>query len=220
MFDAVIFDMDGTLVNSEPIDMQAWFEVVNHHEIEISLDELLRLAGNPTPRIVEYLEKRHGHPLPDGVLQEKRNLFYNLAKERLEPMPGVFDCLRYLKSRRIPIGIASASEPERIRVSLKKTKLDHEFDVVISGEDVKENKPAPDAYLYAAKCLCVEPECCVAVEDSVPGITSAKRAGMTVIGYTSSFSEDILLDAGASVTFHSYEEITKHLGSLQDTSSS
>jgi beta-phosphoglucomutase len=111
------------------------------------------------------------------------------AMDRMEPMPGVYELLKTLKSRKIPLALASSSIPEVIDIVLEKTGLHSMFNVVVSSRMVGKSKPAPDIFLLAAGELGVSPGKCIVIEDSTNGITAAKKAGMYCIAYNGPGSE-------------------------------
>jgi HAD superfamily hydrolase (TIGR01509 family) len=208
MFETFIFDMDGVLVKSEPVDLRAWLQVLQRYGVTVERNDLRKVVGMPTPQVLEHLGKKFGKKLPEDLVHEKRDVFYQLAEVELEEMPGVREILDELVMRDIPVGLASASESKRIQLALRKTGLTPYFRVIASGESVKRNKPAPDLYLHVARCLGVSPEHCAVVEDSVIGVQAAKAAGMAVFGYASSLPEDVLRKAGATAVFSSFSDMS------------
>jgi beta-phosphoglucomutase len=134
------------------------------HKVPYSIDELVKLTNDLTIPVFKNMEK-------------------------MEPMPGVVNLLDKLKSRKIPLALASSSFPEVIEIVLDKTGLRDYFDEIVNSRMVGKSKPAPDIFLLAAQKLNVSPEKCIVIEDSTNGITAAKSAGMFCIAYNGPGSE-------------------------------
>jgi len=183
---AVIFDMDGVLVDTEPLHIQTekrMFEKVN---LDISDEEHAGYMGTATDVMWKQIIGKRNLPLDvaemtELTIQEGLPFFYSL--EKIDPMPGLIDLLEKLKTKNIPIAVASSSDPETIRVIIEKSGLRKYFLHVVSSSEVGKSKPEPDVFLQAAKLLGVAPENCVVFEDSKNGIKAAKAAGMFCIAY-------------------------------------
>jgi len=180
----VIFDCDGVLVDSEILASRVDSERLKEVGYEISVDEMShRFAGLTWDRIAKIIESDLGHPLPEGFhKQTDAELDRRLADE-LEIIPGVHDMLDRLDYQRC---ICSNSSPERLKISLTRTKLydrfrPYVFSAVAIGN--KRPKPAPDVFLHAANEFDADPRDCVVIEDSTHGVHGAKAAGMRVIGF-------------------------------------
>lgn len=210
---AIIFDMDGVLVNSESIDHRAWTQLLNSLGLSVDPGELRGLAGKPTPLVLEHFCRKANRPLTSDFVTKKRQLFYQIAGEGIRENPGVRRLLEVLQESCIPLAVASASEPERIELLLTKTGLKGFFKVIQSGERVLRNKPAPDVYLHVSQHLGKTPGQCLVIEDSVTGVQAAKAAGMTVWGYVSTMPASTLQQAGADAVFDSFELIWEKFSS-------
>ena len=183
---AVIFDMDGVLVDTEPLHIQTekrMFEKVN---LDISDEEHAGYMGTATDVMWKQIIGKRNLPLDvaemtELTIQEGLPFFYSL--EKIDPMPGLIDLLEKLKTKNIPIAVASSSDPETIRVIIEKSGLRKYFLHVVSSSEVGKSKPEPDVFLQAAKLLGVAPKNCVVFEDSKNGIKAAKAAGMFCIAY-------------------------------------
>lgn len=186
MTDAVIFDCDGVLVDSETICLRVELECLA--EIGLILDRdshADRYLGTTARDFFGFLEEDHlrqlGRPLPAGF-GDHLHARINAEMEAVAAIEGVHDVIGALK---VPKAIASGSSTAGLEMKLKKTAL---YDVfaphIYSAQIVARGKPAPDIYLHAAEQIGVAPERCIAIEDSVNGATSAVAAGLTVIGFT------------------------------------
>lgn len=191
-FEAVIFDMDGVLVNSEPFYVEV--EQTNFRQLglEISEEEHQTYQGTATDRMWHLIKERHGieHPV-DELVKMTNSLVtpYFNSLENMEPMPGVKNLIEKLKEKGVPLALASSSYADVIEIILQKTGLKNYFDVVVSSQVVGASKPEPDIFLFTAKKLGISPEKCVVIEDSTNGIKAAKAAGMYCIAYAGPGSE-------------------------------
>lgn len=179
----VIFDCDGVLVDSEPISIRVLTEIIGETGVTVSADQAYReFLGRSMASIVEALSERYGVTMTGMHLQEIRSRLYSEFEKSLSPVKGVKAMLSALK---LPNCVASSSQPERIRLTLRKTGLLDYFEPrLFSSTMVERGKPEPDLFLYAANCSGVPAERCVVIEDSPAGIEAAKRAGMRVFGFT------------------------------------
>lgn len=191
-FDAVIFDMDGVLVNSEPFYVEV--EQTNFRQLglEISEKEHQTYQGTATDQMWQLIKKRHGVEQPVEELVEMTNNMvtpYFSSLEKIEPMPGVEGFIKKLKEKEMPLALASSSYPDLIDVILQKTRLKKYFEVVVDSRMAGAGKPEPDIFQLAANKLGVSPEKCVVIEDSSNGIKAAKAAGMYCIAFAGPGSE-------------------------------
>ncbi len=181
MIDAVIFDLDGVIVDSE----QVWDEVRQAYTSEVGgtfTDEATRaMMGMSSPEWSRYMADAVGVPgSPEEI--NAAIVARMLARYGEAPplIPGAVEAVRRIAGR-WPVAIASSSNPELIEVVLRAAGIDSLFVAAVSSEEVARGKPAPDVYLEAARRLNVSPASCAAVEDSHAGIRSAKSAGMRVV---------------------------------------
>ncbi|MCK4541248.1 MAG: HAD family phosphatase [Spirochaetales bacterium] len=178
---AIIFDMDGVLIDSEPHHFLVEKEYFRDLTIEPSEEEHHSFVGLPMEKMWAQLKERYSLEAPlEELIQEdlRRRLTYFRQAERLVPLPGIIDLLNHLQSKRLPLGIASSSPGELVSIILKKLALTDYFSIIISGDQVLKGKPAPDIFLKAAMGLGVPPEGNLVIEDSENGVRAAKSAGM------------------------------------------
>jgi HAD superfamily hydrolase (TIGR01509 family) len=182
-FDLVIFDLDGVLVDSEPISSRVTAAALTEAGIEISEAEVCdRFLGVSTASMLRAVEAEHGCRLPASFQETLRARILRAFEQELAPVPGVPALLDGLAVDRC---VASSSHPERIRRSLEITGLLERLGPhLFSATMVSAGKPAPDLFLLAAARMAAEPARCLVVEDSEVGIRAAKAAGMTVFGFT------------------------------------
>jgi HAD superfamily hydrolase (TIGR01509 family) len=181
-YNAVIFDMDGVLADSEPVYAAAMNSVIGPLGLEISEADQRHVMGLGIEDCWRYLSSALNLSGPTEALVEG----YNREVIRLlalvpQTLPGVHKTIDALKQRNVPIAVASSSLVPWIDSLLGALHLQHAFDALVSRSMVPRGKPAPDVYLLAAERLGVEPERCMAVEDTPNGLASAKAAGMFVV---------------------------------------
>jgi HAD superfamily hydrolase (TIGR01509 family) len=183
---AIIFDMDGTLVNTEPVHCQAWLDVLDARGYEYDTHWFEQWIGTSDRFLALGVIKEHGLTIEPRVLQrEKEVLFHARAREQAQLFEGVQETLSFLQGK-LPLAIATNSSREDAIHVFHKTKLDRFMDTTVTASDVAQLKPAPDMYLLAAQRLQAPPAQCWVVEDSPAGAQAARAAGMYVLGLTSS----------------------------------
>jgi HAD superfamily hydrolase (TIGR01509 family) len=180
----LIFDCDGVLVDSEYLFALVARDCLTEIGIAMAPEEAARrFAGVSIKDMLATIERERGISLPDGFYDHLVEREDDAYARLLEPLPGVREAILSLD---LPRCVASSSLPERIAASLIVTKLDDLFAETarFSTVLVRNGKPAPDIFRYAAKEMGESPESCIVIEDSVPGVTGAVAAGMRVIGFT------------------------------------
>ena len=181
MIEAVVFDLDGVLIDSEPVWEQVRRQVVADHGGHWAADAQQRLMGMSTGEWARYLSEDLGVGLlPDRIAALVIERMAARYTERLPLMPGAVEAVRRLAAR-WPLGLASSSPPSLIETVLDAASLRSSFAVARSTEQVPHGKPAPDIYLAVAAQLGHRPERCAAVEDSSNGLRSAAAAGLHVV---------------------------------------
>jgi HAD superfamily hydrolase (TIGR01509 family) len=179
--EAVIFDLDGVLMDSEQLWNHAKEDLVRATGGRWRDDAPTAMMGMSSTEWANYLHDELGVPLdPEEINREVVARMEELYRERLPLLPGALDAVRAMQTR-WPLGLASSSNREIIELVLELSGLDDAFQATISSEEVARGKPAPDVYLATAEKLGVDPVRCVAVEDSSNGLRSAAGAGMAVI---------------------------------------
>ena len=197
---AVIFDLDGTLVDSEAVALPACVEALAAVGFQIDAATFARrFTGRTDEAIIAILIREQGVDVdPAHALAEVQRLALARLADAVEAMPGALELVAAIA---VPRAVASNSAPARIRLCLERTGLvEHFMPHLYSAEHVAEGKPAPDLFLFTAERLGVAPTACVVVEDSAHGVRAAKAAGMTAIGLTAAYApdhEEVLRAAGA-----------------------
>lgn len=194
--DAVLFDFDGTLCNTEVENLRLVQDVLRQMGAEVPMAELEVLTGGEDRVTVPpILERHHVAGTIDDYERLRDNCYRTYAEANLVLEPGALDLLDSLRARGTKVGLVSMTVARCILTGVARLGILDRFDVVVCGDMVERRKPAPDPYLRAAEFLGVDPVRCVAVEDSPTGIGSAKAAGCHVIAYTGC---DIVQDVSAA----------------------
>ncbi len=177
--DAVIFDMDGVLVDSEPLAMEAMRRVMARQGVAYTEADNDEFLGRTTLEECRILRSRHRLPVDERDLTAQYvDLLVELIRERPRPMPGVPDVLSKLRAAGYRMALASSAEPVVIATNVRGLDLARFFEVVVSGTEVRRGKPAPDIFLETARRLGLLAPRCLVVEDSRNGLLAAKAAGM------------------------------------------
>lgn len=181
-FEAVIFDCDGTLVDSMPAHFEAWCDALAIHGAGgvFKEDVFLAMGGRPTRDIVVELNDEYDLRLdPEAVAFAKREAFL----KRLGSIGLIDEVSEFAESLRgkVPLAVASGGSRMVVEKILHAVGVSHWFDEVVTADDVSEGKPSPEVFLKAASLLGVAPEKCLVLEDAPAGILAAQRAGMQVI---------------------------------------
>jgi HAD superfamily hydrolase (TIGR01509 family) len=186
MVKAVIFDMDGVIIDSEPFHWEVNKRIFKSMGIDVSEEEYHRYIGVSNTNMWTALRRSHGLRQSVGQLvamQVRGNIDF-MKKEHVNPVDGVIDLIIGLKKAGLLLGLASSSPHQIIAMVLDKFNIRSFFDAVVSGEDFENGKPAPDIFLAAASMLSVLPEQCVVIEDATHGVEAAKAARMKCIGFS------------------------------------
>nr|WP_315428728.1 HAD family phosphatase [uncultured Albidiferax sp.] len=213
-FEAVLFDCDGVLVDSEPLTNGVLRDMLAERGWELSVAECMRFfVGKAVMDEVASIEKHTGQPVTEAWMSEFRSRRNQALQDQLLPIPNIHAAVQAIHSAYAG-GIACASGADRIKVELqlRKVGLIEYFDGrVFSGHEMPRSKPWPDVYLAAAAALQANPARCAVVEDTVTGVRAGVAAGATVFGYSPATSGHVdaqtLREAGASATFTDMEQL-------------
>jgi HAD superfamily hydrolase (TIGR01509 family) len=180
---AIVLDMDGTMLDTEPLYQAAWQRAAADLGCELDDAFYLTLVGRSTADGEDEIARRFGGSFP---LAEFRMRWPDLWRTRVEAegiptKPGLLELLTWVEERRLPVGVATSSDRDYAAFSLRRAGLGGRFATVVTGDEVDHGKPAPDIYLEAARRLGVDPSHAFAVEDSDAGTLAANRAGMSVL---------------------------------------
>ncbi len=181
-FRAIVFDLDGVLWDGEPLYHEAFNVVLAPYGHHVSQEDYTNIIGHSVESAWSWVRARfHLTEPPEKFHDLYDEAVLKLMEKPIDPLPGVRELVDELRRRGVPIAVASASLRQWVDATLRGLGLEHSFVTTVSASEVEHAKPAPDLYLLAAEHLGVPPERCLAVEDTLTGITSAKAAGMFTI---------------------------------------
>ncbi len=178
---AVIFDMDGVLVDSMPYHADAWIAVFAEIGIHINHQDIYDIEGSNHEGIIRLVFRKAGRtPKPEDFKELARKKMEIFTKtNKVTVFPGIYECLDFLKNKCL-LGVVSGSD-RAVVIELLLRFFPGTFDAVVSGNDVKEGKPSPEPYLKAVGMLKLEKDECIVIENAPLGVESAKRAGLFCI---------------------------------------
>ena len=227
---AIIFDCDGTLVDSEKSHLSAWQKVASNYANKFTQDDYIQFVGGSDSTLSQILAKRIGHDFPNDLLIQKRDYFLEYLHGGLPP---IIDTVKFVKelfnnreSHGLKLAVASAALKHEVLANLKTLGFENLFDVVLSGHDdlgdysdpEGVNKPKPYIYLHAAKLLGLLPSECIVIEDSHTGVTAGVNAGCFTVAIPNAFSKThdlsraaLKLDTLSGFTIESFLEIVHGL---------
>ncbi|MGE3273983.1 MAG: HAD family hydrolase [Vicinamibacterales bacterium] len=193
--DAVIFDLDGTLVDNMALHAEAFAVFATRHGLPpLTHEDRARLDGRRNSEIFPIL---FGRELPREEWQayeaEKESLYREVSRGRLAPMPGLRDLLDRLAAAGIRMAVATSAPEPNVLHTLAEIGLPGAFPIVVRGDQVGRGKPAPDVFIAAADALACPAAACLVFEDAPMGITAARAAGMPVVAVTTSFTASHLM---------------------------
>ena len=213
-FKGVIFDMDGTLIESTEADYLAWQRTFADFGRELTFFDYKPLLGIKS---ADVIRKTLGVIDEDEVkkcLATKLQYFKEIMRTQgIQPVLGAKQLLQQVKNLPGKMALATSSRREKMNMVMTDLKFLDYFDEIVTGEEVINSKPAPDVFLLAAKKLNLNPEDCVVLEDAVSGVSAAKAAGMKCIAITTTHSADLLTEA--DIVIDSFDKIDFHQLCLQ-----
>ncbi len=196
---AVVFDCDGILVDTEPLHYRAFQEVLGPLGLGFDYDRYLEryIGFDDRDAFREAFREGHRELDPDGLerlIHQKARALVRLVEQGLSTFPGVVELVRSLAGEGIPLAVASGALRNEVALFIQSLGLSDAFSVIVAADDVTRSKPDPESYRLAVERLAsvkgdpsIVPDACVAIEDTVTGILSAKRAGLMVLGVANSY---------------------------------
>ena len=189
---AVIFDLDGLLVDTETLGIEIAVQVCKELGIELTKAEQKSFIGVTDEKFYQELfDNRNCDFDVHEILKKHFSLYEQLLKTRLNPFPGSSELPKFLKQQGYKLGLVSGSTLKQINIILYKLKIRVLFDVILSCEDITSSKPSPEGYLAASKKLGIPPENCLVLEDAETGVLAGKKAKMRVIGVKNNDGQDL-----------------------------
>lgn len=197
MIEAVLFDMDGVLVDSEELIFLAAKEMFREHGISVVKEDFKPYIGTGENSYLGNVAKKYGFPM--DIPRDKARtyeIYAEMAPQKLKLLPGVISFIEKCKNKNLRLAVATSADETKMTVNLKAVGLDTGvFDATVNGLEVLHKKPHPEIYLKAAEKLNLEPSACLVVEDAVNGVESAKTSGAKCLAVTNSFSANELVKA-------------------------
>jgi beta-phosphoglucomutase family hydrolase len=179
-FAAYLFDCDGTLADTMPLHYQAWCAALREYQAEFPEALFYELGGVPTERIIEILNERHGHNLPVREACERKEALFRALIPQVRPIEPVVELVHQYHGR-FPLAVVSGGTRDIVTRTLAGLGLRDKFQAIVTAEDCRHGKPAPDPFLEAARQLGVPPARCLVFEDTSTGIAAATAAGMKYV---------------------------------------
>jgi len=194
--EAVVFDMDGVIIDSEPLWSEAERQLLARRNLAYSEQLKPLLMGLDSREAVRILKKHYdlGEPVEE-LVHERNQLVSELIQQQGQPIPDALELIQQVRDGGIKTVVASSSPYALVELVVDKLGIGGLLDLVLSGDEVSRGKPAPDLYDTAAKILAVAPECCLVIEDAPNGVRAAKAAGMRCLAITTGASKTDLAAA-------------------------
>jgi beta-phosphoglucomutase family hydrolase len=176
----LVFDCDGTLADTMPLHWHAWQMITQRHNLHFPEDRFYSLGGVPSRDILKMLAEEQGRPLDHIAVAHEKETAYLPLMAQVEPIHAVVEIAK-ANFGKIPMAVASGGTQPIIIDVLEHLKIRHLFNAVVTSEMVKNQKPAPDIFLEAARRIGVEPQFCRAYEDTDLGLQAIRSAGMDAV---------------------------------------
>ena len=199
MIEAILWDLDGVLVDTACFHYQAWRQLLSELGLTLSEEEFRRTFGLRNDLIFRGLLGEVPEEEMDRLSERKEALFRQFAAGRVSPLPGAVELVRRARERGLRMALVTSTPRANIDLVLVGAGLSGAFDTIVTAEDVSRGKPDPEGFLLAARRLGVAPEGCLVIEDAPGGIEGARRAGMRSLAVTTTHAREDLAAADAVV---------------------
>ena len=175
---AVIFDMDGVLIETVQLNWQAHNEILAQYGVHVNTDQLADFVGRALGDQVAEINRRFGLEIDTAEFEAAIMPIEDRLMAQIKPKPGVVELIKALNKQAVPIAVGTSTPRDTALKRLQTAGLLPYFDVIVTRNEVERHKPDPSVYLFAAKALCVEPKVCVVIEDAPSGLAAAHNAAM------------------------------------------
>ena len=204
----IIFDMDGTIVDSLPYHYKAWKIFFKENKIENISEKLKDYKGGGTlDLLTTVLGNNFSKKELKSMVDDKEIIFRDIYKDNVIPIEGFIQMLESIKSQKILVGLASNAIRKNVKMILNELKIYNDFNSIICGDEVDNGKPNPEMFNKTVKRFKLDKKDCLIFEDSIEGLQGAVNSGIDAIGVKSSSSDKILKSAGAKGTIKNYVNI-------------
>ncbi|GAB3964815.1 beta-phosphoglucomutase family hydrolase [Spirosoma terrae] len=207
---AVLFDMDGVLVDNTAFHINAWLHFAQEKGFPLTRDQYIEhINGRVSADAMAYVLQRTIDPGELIVLTEEKEAMYReLYRPHLQPAPGLITLLEALKSQHIRLAVGTSAPMSNVHFTIDGLNLRAYFDTIVDASMVKHGKPDPEIYLKAAERVGVSPDHCIVFEDAMAGIQAGLRAGMTVVAVATTLTHEELADSGAALIVDDFTGLT------------
>ncbi len=213
---AVIFDMDGLLLDTERLFKNAYMMAANEFGLDFPEEIYHRMIGHRADASQAILRENFSQDAPiEEIIDAARRYYYTLIEKGGIPLrPGVAETLDYFDGLELPMALATSTHRELALAKLRSVHLLNRFTAVVSGDEVEHGKPAPDIYLEAGQRVCTPPENCLVLEDSPTGLKAAHAAGMIAVHVP-----DLLppTEETQAIAFAAFESLTDFLQAYRES---
>ena len=209
MKNAVIFDMDGVLVDNRDIHIEAFQMLFKELGLHATYEQLLMSFGKVNTQIFQDIfgKDRFSQEEINRMGIAKEEIYRDIFSKKIEPAPGLIPFLKDLKSKNTKIAVGSSGPRVNVEFVLDRCGITEYFDAIADGNMISKGKPDPEVFLLAAKLLGKNPSECIVFEDAIVGIEAGKRAGMTVIAMETTFPREMLAGSGYDRLISSFREV-------------
>lgn len=197
-YKAILFDMDGVLIDSEFLMRHAAIQALAEYGIQAKHEDFIEFTGMGEDRFVGGVAEKYGHTYTFDMKERAYDYFGEQVKELAEIPEGVREMLMQLHEMGLVLAVCSAADLRKVRYNIQAIGVDESiFSALVTGSDVKRKKPFPDIYLEGARRVGIDPRDCLVVEDAISGIQAAHAAGMDAVGVPTTFSKEVLTEKAA-----------------------
>jgi len=208
MKNAILFDMDGVLTDTEPVILKAAILGLKDYGVEAKPEDFTPFVGRGEDLYIGGVAEKYGRKYILEMKEHVYDVYMQILPSMIEPIPGVNELLKQLHDRNVKMAVATSADYIKMKANLEAINVPLQwFAAIITGENVKNKKPNPEIYLKAAEELNVAPSNCIVVEDAIHGVEAAKSAGCKCIAVASSFPEKELQNAGADIVLDSLRAV-------------
>lgn len=197
-YKAILFDMDGVLIESEHLIRAAAILALAEYGVTAKHEDFLEFTGMGEDRFVGGVAEKHGLEYKTEMKERAYHYFGQRVKEEAHVPAGVKEMLEALHQKGLTLAVCSAADLRKVRYNLMAIGVDESiFTALVTGSDVARKKPFPDIYLEGARRIGMDPQDCLVVEDAISGIQAAHAAGMDAVGVPTTFSQEVLREKAA-----------------------
>jgi len=206
MLKAILFDLDGTLANTDPLHYQIWKEILNNHGVEIDHNSYKQhISGGTNPAVIQNLLPQLSTIEAEKLANYKEAKFREMAIN-LKPLTGLLDFIEWVENQKLKKAVVTNAPPENTKFMLEILQLTETFPLVILGSEMPVGKPDPAPYKLCLEKLEISPKEAIVFEDSRSGIKSAVGAGIYTVGVASTHEPESLLEVGASIVINDFSD--------------